>query len=424
MDLGVIHRRVTASDWKKRNAARWQVIKTDPARHAAKKANDAQWARENYAALRERRKRRDMLRNAPTTRTRKERAAIKTAQTQDLKTLVLSLNRWQLAGAYRLISHKEPHAVSLVAQVAALLEHPVEGGTRAACAHQLVNLAAIRREEEFRRTSGAAMRKQWTKRLNGKPRAVRSKQRVDRVALRARLRLLRLTSPDYLAKQRAYAKANKDRANADKRAKYAALTPAQKRAHIAAQEARLKARLLADPEAKAAFLERKRIQQERRLADPAKRARELQMIERRKERNRKLVAERGTYYSRVVKHDPAKLARFRERAVQAGRRRKLRAKLAAAPLQVDSMKAALRKIIGYRVAPQERDDLMSELLAEILSGNLTLEKLADRATLGRYIRQANKLLAETSGQQSLDEVQAGTESLTRLDTLADDQPHF
>lgn len=176
------------------------------------------------------------------------------------------------------------------------------------------------------------------------------------------------------------------------------------------------ARIMADPVRHALKLRRVRESYERMKADPVRYAR---FIERQRADREK--------YRESLRADPAKLAAFHE----ANRRRNAKAKPAqkvrAAPREQlaypyraaerSPMLASIMKLIPKGQHPDVIADLCQDLTADICAQVVTLEQLADRKVMRRYVTRANRQVLGEYGLLSLDAVIPGTDSLKLIDTI-------
>lgn len=315
-------------------------------------------------------------------------------------------------------------------------------------------LAERRKDPEFRAKAAAASDK-WRK-------------RVGEAGYWARVRARQRKKPDYAVKlklwnQRSRARLKETPEGRAKLARWAASSAANR-----------KAKLAADPKVREATrLKHRRYQEEFRLRqspDPKVRARALKRAWERKHRAERTTQNKRKWAKRQA--DPALMEQTRERLRQwrasetgsaktaawvKANREKINARQQARYAQIKAdpkqyaaylaanrrrrastssprlealpypyraaerspMLASVMKLIPKRVLPEVRPDLCQDLIADICAQLVTLEQLADRQVMNRYVARANKQVLGDYGILSLDEAIPGTDGdLLRIDTIA------
>lgn len=124
---------------------------------------------------------------------------------------------------------------------------------------------------------------------------------------------------------------------------------------------------------------------------------------------------------RKVTSDPAMYAAYRARVKKYLERQRTR-KHARDPRKAASVLAELGRMVPRSMPLEIRGDLINDLYAALLAGEITREHLPH--VLKKYTARAWKLLGETWNQRSLDDVIPGTDGLTYAETIADNHPHF
>lgn len=126
-------------------------------------------------------------------------------------------------------------------------------------------------------------------------------------------------------------------------------------------------------------------------------------------------------YARM-RSDPVKLAAYKEASRRRSSSRTSSPRLEILPYpyraaERSPMLASITKLIPKGLHPDVIADLCQELTAEIVAQVVTLEQLADRKVMRRYVTRANKQVLGDYGMLSLDDVIPGTDNLKRIDTI-------
>lgn len=219
--------------------------------------------------------------------------------------------------------------------------------------------------------------------------------------------------PSTQARRKAYRQKNRVRISANQKARINRDKPAHL-ARTAPQWMAYYYRLKQDPVRYARYLKRKNVINKRRI-------RRLDL---------------GRKKWRAIKADPVKhdayKAHRRERyglttGLSKGRPGSVGSPIRIAQQSGEKVAALLVQLAAFvpRGFPEEiRDDLLNDLVVVVMSGEVRLPDLNDERVLRRYTLRSRRLLGETWGQMSLDDIVPGTESMRWVDTLADDHPHF
>lgn len=172
------------------------------------------------------------------------------------------------------------------------------------------------------------------------------------------------------------------------------------------------AKLAADPVAMRAYLDRKGRANKR--SDERNPTRRTKYEARRKRRLRRDPAYRSA--QRAMHRASYYRSSLDKMAGRAGRKPR--------PTKCALLMLDIQRLIPRSVDPSVRADLAQDLIAAIIAGETTIERLqGDPRAMRKYTARASKLLAETWNQVSLDDCIPGTD-LTYKEALPDDVMHF
>lgn len=319
-----------------------------------------------------------------------------------LPLLLLSLDRYQLGEVYgRLYKGIMPARVSETA--ARILDY--ENPERVViCCEQAQGIG----------------RRKWTR---GRPpksgqQAYRERNRPQ---LRAKNKFRKLLHPESAIKDREYRERSRDKAAAQRKAFWGAMTPAVRKAYIQEQWKRREARLKAQPGGWEAYNAQKReeaaARRERAKHDPQLAARLREHSRRQAERRK---ANRHVELERI-KADPVRLSKLRKRSQRASNKHNIQRALKR-PGRAAEIRAQIAALIPPTFPPELRADLCNEVYAALLSGDMGVTKL--REAVKAKSAKVRRLMGDRWKQVSLHEAIQGTDGLKLIDTIEADRPHF